>query len=236
MKNLALYYSSRYEVARTGKLQQFYTLYRIEERGIEGFYNSESCVFIKNLAHDIDSAIIEAKKIAVHSDIEIVESHKEEYQNFNAFNLQWKNGKGCFFAEANSDFWAIWRDNKEILKTIGFWVSKNKNDDFMVFCKLDESKKIENLPTLKTEYPKMKEGKQEIEAELMAVKSSFNDYGPTVRATFKLANGYQINGTLPKKISADSTGKRFIFTATIAPKGHGFGFYQRAHKIKRLTE
>ena len=231
------YYNNvHYEVGRTGKLQQYYTLYRFMDCGVTGFWHRNNYSYIKNLSHDLDKALAEAEKIAGDTtSVDYVESPKEEYDEFKAFDLTWKNGRNCYFSYPNNDFWAIWRDNKDSLKQMGFWVSKPKGtSEFMVFCRLDESKEITELPELKTEYPSIENGRQLLSGKLTNVKESISDYGVSLRATFELESGYKINGTLPKGLSVEDIGKTFSFNGTIEDQGKGFGFYKRPAKAVKV--
>lgn len=227
------YHNINYEVARTGKLQQYYTLYRYVSCGVVGMWARDKYRYVKNLSLDLKQALAEAEKIAGKvATVDYVEEPKKEYDEFTAFGLTWKNGKDCYFSYPDNDFWAIWRDNKETLKQMGFWVSK-KGEDFMVFCRLDESKDIESLPALKDDYPTIENGRQSLTGKLTSVKFSVSEWYPegTMRATFELESGYKINGTLPKAISGKDIGKIFTFNGTIEDQGRGFGFYKRPAKV-----
>lgn len=230
-----------YEVARTGKLQQYYTLYRHSCCTMPGVFSHESYCYIRNLSHDLDEAIKKAEKIAGKAKtVEYVESPKAEYDNFTAFGLKWKNGHNCYFSYPNNDFWAIWRDNKEMLKKVGFWVSKSRNGEFMAFCRLDASYEIigglSELPELKTDYPTIENGRQELTGKLVKVNESYSEEYETltIRATFELENGYKVNGTLPKRLSNDDIGETFRFNGTIEDQGKGFGFYKRPAKVAKI--
>jgi hypothetical protein len=55
-----------------------------------------------------------------------------------AFGLDWRAGKKCFYAAPDNTFWEKWKVDKDEIKEAGFWVSKSKQDDqFYVFHRME---------------------------------------------------------------------------------------------------
>lgn len=142
--------STSYEIARTGKLQQYYTLYK------ETSVSSESCNFssysyVKNLAIN-EKRAIESFDKDFNGNMRIVESPQREYANLEAFDLKWKRTEKGFVTDPNKDFWALWRAEKSILKEIGFRVFKSDSGFFILFFRFVDNdglikafEKLENL-------------------------------------------------------------------------------------------
>ena len=235
------YHEVNYSVCRTGKLEQYYTLYRSATSGLKGVWARSSCFYLGNLSHELDKAMVKAESKAGNcATIEYYETPRKEYDEFTAFDLKWKNGKNCYYAYPSQDFFTIWRDNKDLLKQMGFWVSKTKTGEFMVFCKLDETKDFASLPTLKDDYPTIENGRQLLTGKLISVKFTVNQWDDSgsgyYRATFELESGYKVNGTLPKAIDSEGNiNKMFSFNGTVEDQGKGFGFYKRPAKVNQVN-
>jgi hypothetical protein len=128
------YMIEHFEVARTGQKQQYYTLYRDFTACLSGYWYNHTYQYKKNLSTEKNTAIVEAKRISHGKEINFYESPKPEIKKFEAFELEWKQGKKAFYAVPTFSFWEKWKKNKEEIKKAGFWVSKNSKG-FMVFFK-----------------------------------------------------------------------------------------------------
>jgi hypothetical protein len=128
------------QVARTGELRQYYTLYE-DKLIINPVFTRAIYQYIKNSSFDKEKAMKEAKaRVAQYSnnkiDIEFVESPQMEIDHLDAFGFKWKRGKKAFYAYPTKEFWEIWKTDKDKIKQAGFWVSKDKrSDQFCVFFK-----------------------------------------------------------------------------------------------------
>jgi hypothetical protein len=129
-----MYTDTRYEIGRTGKLRQYYTLYQFI-RISAAHFAKQSRVFVKNLSFELDSAISEAEKIAGSFPLDVYDSEREIIEEFHAFDLDWKKGKNCYYARPSKEFWAEWKEKKCILKENGFYVTKSEKYGFTVFFK-----------------------------------------------------------------------------------------------------
>lgn len=128
------YMMTHFDVARTGQKRQYYTLYRDFTACLSGYWYNHKYQYKKNLSHDKESAMLEAKKLSGGQDVDFYESPKAEVIKFEAFNLTWKQGRKAMYAKPDFNFWAEWKKNKTEIKTAGFWVSKGI-DGFMLFFK-----------------------------------------------------------------------------------------------------
>lgn len=129
-----------YYVSRTGNKEQYYTFYREFTASLVGYWYHRFFSFIQNLSHDKEIAMKKAyeytQKNVIQSNIFFRELPKKEYIKFEAFNLDWKEGKKAFYAIPNQNFWKLWKEDKDKIKKQGFWISKNKrNNQFYVFFK-----------------------------------------------------------------------------------------------------
>jgi len=148
-------------VCRTGKTEQFYTLY-IERVIVNGCFTNNVCSFIQNLSLDLNDAkkkselikkerLLNFKHLEAYScNIEFSESKRKEYCTLKSFNLEWKKTAKGFITDPNSEFWDSWREKKDILKEAGFRVFKDERlKIFKVFfynCSNEEmAKKLELL-------------------------------------------------------------------------------------------
>jgi hypothetical protein len=123
-----------YDIARTGMLEQYYTLYRQTTSAVVGVMRKQSYCFVQNLSHDKSKAIKKAKSITKHHSFVIYETPKKEHETLEAFGLAWKKGKKAYYAKPSAAFWDLWKKEKETIKQAGFWVSKGEKG-FMVFFK-----------------------------------------------------------------------------------------------------
>lgn len=139
------YMTQRFEVARTGDKQQFYTLYRELFVCTVGYFARHTYQFIQNLSLDKDDAMKKATEIAnrynsPHTYIDLVTSPRPLFDRLDAFGLNWRAGRKAYYAEVDSDFWALWKKDKDEIKSKGFWINKSDRDGkFYIF------RKIENL-------------------------------------------------------------------------------------------
>lgn len=125
-----------YQICRTGKLNQFYTLY-ILQRIIGKGLCLNNCYFVKNLSLDIDKSVTEVKEMISKQnhtcEIDIIETDKTEYCDLQAYSMNWRKTPKGFCADPTNQFWDIWRQHKVKLKSIGFSVFKPENQGFIVF-------------------------------------------------------------------------------------------------------
>lgn len=123
-----------FEIARTGKLRQYYTLYQ-EISATGSSYHFSSYSYIKNLSIKEDLAIQSFNQSFPGESYTLVESPQREYANLTAFDLTWKKTPRGFVTDPDSNFWSIWRLEKSLLKEIGFRVFKQDSGQFVLFFK-----------------------------------------------------------------------------------------------------
>ena len=129
-----------FEICRTGKLKQFYTLYIYRVITSPGFYN-EVYRFEQNLAHEEEDAIKKAEELAEINRskgwkvlVNVREEPRREYCDLKAFGLEWKKTEKGFtsslseYGEDVQNFWKLWRTDKSLLKEVGFAVFKSEYD------------------------------------------------------------------------------------------------------------
>ena len=131
-------------VCRTGKKEQFYTLYHEgvikREFGTNGF-----CDFRQNLAHSLTDALEKATDTfnqLVESNfwdavsIQYHETPRMKYNKWNAFGAEFKTAKSgkVMWAHATPAFWDFWKAEKQTIKDAGFWVKK-MDSGWMIFCR-----------------------------------------------------------------------------------------------------
>lgn len=129
-----MYIDTRFEVGRTGKLKQHFTLYQYSKVASDHFRN-ETRIYFHNLGFDLKQAMIKAKKIAGSLPIDVYNSDREIINKFEAFGLHWNNGKNCYYADPNQEFWEAWKQYKSELKEEDFYVTKHPKYGFTVFFK-----------------------------------------------------------------------------------------------------
>lgn len=126
-----------YEIARTGKLEQYYTLY--EEFSVIGEGTSFSRrSFIQNLSLTEVDAMSKAKILGIKKGVtwyDLIDSPRKEYCQLSLFDLQWKKTEKGFIATPDADFWNVYKAHKTALKEIGLSVFKDNNSQFKVFFK-----------------------------------------------------------------------------------------------------
>ena len=134
----------------TGRHQEFYTKYVESILSMPDFCRwSYRC--IGNLSKQTEVARNYSEEQEALGKFDAVIFSESEPMKFTgthqlkAFGLDFtlsKNRK-IFFAEANSDFWECWKNNKQEVKDAGFWLQKttDENDNtrvvWMVFTKSD---------------------------------------------------------------------------------------------------
>jgi hypothetical protein len=125
-----------YFISRSGRYEQYYTLYRGCTARLVGYWANSSHSFVKNLSHQKEKALDEVAEIIGTKDVEVIfsETPQKEHKKFEAFKLKWKQGRKAFYATPDPAFWEEWKKNKIKIKSAGFWVSKSKTG-FMVFYK-----------------------------------------------------------------------------------------------------
>lgn len=136
-------------MARTGRKKQYYTLYH--EGSIRRFPHGGAYYFQYHctLAMDYDKALDKAKKIVKkfeekvfwdQVEFEIWEEPKRECIKTEFFGIEFntsKDGKTQYgYIPSGSDFWTLWKENKEEIKSQGFWIQKTL-EGWMIFYKLE---------------------------------------------------------------------------------------------------
>jgi hypothetical protein len=141
-------------VCRTGKKEQFYTLY-YELIGRTKFGSFGSCRYLQNLAHDLADAMDKAqshyesakKRWAHNENVEVrLEVHQEPrpiYVNFEAFGLEFKMAasRKVWWSKPNKAFWDLWKQEKQAIKEAGYWVKRMDDGGWCVFQKVPQEVK-----------------------------------------------------------------------------------------------
>lgn len=196
-------------VCRTGRLQQFYTLY-IERSVINGGFCLNSYRFVQNLSKEEGAAWDKAKKMfddrkevltsswgkgKYYLDIDMIDSPKREYCDLKAFGFEWKKTEKGFTTEPDRDFWTIWRKHKTSLKEAGFSVFKDYKGFFVLFFRnTTDEKMVEAFDLLESKVQnqvvtgkymgEIKERLRDIPAYVERVFTKDSFYGTTQVATF----------------------------------------------------
>ena len=136
-------------VCRTGKKEQFYTLYNegtiVKTTG--GITRRRYfCNYQQNLAFKKSDAMEKAEDFRMKwnngfwdsIEIQYWDSPRMIYEKFEAFGVEFKTAKSgkVMWGRANSEFWDLWKADKQSVKAAGFWVKK-LNYDWLVFCKTE---------------------------------------------------------------------------------------------------
>ena len=134
-------------VCRTGKKEQFYTLY---EEGIvvRPYMCNYFCNYIRNLAHSKIKAMAkveERKKELVDCgfwftvEIEYHDSPRQIYARMEAFGAEFTTSKSgtTMWANATPEFWENWKTDKQKIKDAGFWVKRTNTGQWLVFVRRD---------------------------------------------------------------------------------------------------
>lgn len=133
-------------VCRTGKKEQYYTLYQ-ESLVVRKYMYNHNCHYVKNLAHTKEKAMAKAEVekaqfIACNFwhtvEIQYHESPRMVYEKMTAFGTEFKTSrKGTtMWAYATPEFWENWKTSKQEIKDAGFWVKKF-DDGWRVFVRRD---------------------------------------------------------------------------------------------------
>lgn len=206
-----MHIQDNFMVCRTGKLEQFYTLY-IERTIAAKHFQQTVCYFVQNLSHDYNEAVAKthemmAERKAASSSTDYIQnidsynSKQKEYCDLKAYGYAWKKTAKGFCVKIDSmtqtqsqGFWDNWRSNKDLLKKAGFSVFKNDCGFILFFknCSSDEmGKKLELLKNdIKEkvtvgEYVGIKgERIKDIETSILKVKEIATQYGVTKIVTF----------------------------------------------------
>lgn len=194
-----------YSICRTGKLNQFYTLYILRIISTESFYN-EICYFVQNLSHNEADAISKVEKMMAgrlaksgtgySQTMDFCDSKKREYCDLQIFGLEWRKTAKGFIVEMDrltqdqrTSVWETWRRDKDILKDAGFSIFKGtqfENQWFFFFRNCTNEEMEVKLATLKLrKVEKVVTGdfigeignKVRINATLSDVKVNDNMYG-----------------------------------------------------------
>ncbi len=189
---------AEYEVCRTGKLSQFYTLFIHRQVTGDGF-SILSRSFIQNLAHDEQEAWEKAQEIynndkdrmtaawgdEYFSSIDIIDSPKREYCDLKAFGYEWKKTPKGFRTYPDNEFWTLWRQYKTPLKEAGFSVFKGDDLQFILFYRnTTEENMIKAFELLDK-----KKSEQVIEGEYVGeVKERLRGMRVTVESVYKGSN------------------------------------------------
>ena len=133
-------------VCRTGKKEQFYTLYvegvTVGRYGANYFQRYE-----QNLSYKKEVAMEKAenrKREYIDSgfwltvEVQYHESPRMVYNRMEAFGTTFTTSKSgtTMWARATPEFWELWKTNKQEIKDAGFWVKKF-DYDWRVFCKVE---------------------------------------------------------------------------------------------------
>lgn len=132
-------------ICRTGKKEQYYTLYH-EGIHVLPYMSNYFCDYNGNLSHSLDKAVEKAK---VRFDelvgcgywsivnMELHDSPRLKYKRTEAFGATFETAKSgkVMYAYATSEFWDNWKADKQKIKDAGFWVKKI-DGGWLVFCKI----------------------------------------------------------------------------------------------------
>ena len=138
-------------VCRTGKKEQFYTLY---QEGVcwGDFGVTYYCNFIQNLAHNKADAEAKADAYAEkrnftewchHVTIEVHDSPRPIYLRHEAFGVEMKMNKKrtVWYGNIGSEFWDEWKANKDGIKKAGYWVMKGDGGVWLLFKRIEEDER-----------------------------------------------------------------------------------------------
>lgn len=201
-----------YEVCRTGKLNQFYTLY-VFRTVVSGTFALETRRFMQNLS--IDERQAWKKGVAIYTErketfsdligdysasIDMIDSPRRLYCDLKAFGMDWRKTEKGFCTEPTQEFWQMWRQYKTILKEAGFSVFKGDTGSFILFFrnttdeKMQEAFKIlddkkANQVTTGNYVGELKQRLKNIKVIVKSVFCSSGYYGDSQCATFEDEEG-----------------------------------------------
>ena len=172
---------TEYHICRTGKLEQFYTLYTTTTVSYGDNFFNQVCSFQQNLSHNEDEAISKVKEMISSSRepdntfIDFCDSTKKEYCDLKAFGFKWKKTPKGFMANLNKyyipsyskdddiveaeehnnlvdNFWRTWREKKSIMKEAGFSVFKADDGFKLFFRNCPNEEMYERMSLLENKY------------------------------------------------------------------------------------
>lgn len=227
------------EVCRTGKLQQFYTLY-VYRTIVNGGFCLESRQYVQNVAMSDDKAdangyaFYEKRKEVMEGAwgvdsyncfYDFLESPKREYCDLTAFGYSWKKTPKGFCTNPDKNFWEIWKQHKTALKEAGFAVFKDTYGDFILFfrnCPEEEmlaafellEEKQNSLVVVGDHIGDIKERIRDIQVVVTKVYGCDGPWGYSQKCTFEDCNGNIIRTSYSgsKKIEVGSV---ISLTATV---------------------
>ena len=134
-------------VCRTGKKEQYYTLYE-EALVVNKIRTTHTVYYVQNLSHKLEVASEKAQNKAreyVDSkfwhtvEIEYHDSPRMVYNKMEAFGAEFTTSKSgtTMWARATPEFWEQWKTNKQEIKDAGFWVKKTDSYQWLIFCKVE---------------------------------------------------------------------------------------------------
>ena len=202
MGNIAI--TNYFEVCRTGKLSQYYTLY--VERLVSGDnFSTSSYYFMQNLSKEEGKAVAKADSImnklrrsGVKCYMDVVESPKREYCDLKAFDLPWKKTRKGFTTHPTKLVWEMWRQHKSDLKDAGFSIFKGDLGWIFFFKNTTDEKMAEAFDILQDkfsskvvtgEYYGEKGERITVMTNIKSIRKFDGYYGPVQAILFETAEG-----------------------------------------------
>lgn len=133
-------------VCRTGKKEQYYTLY-IEGITIGKYGRNYFQHYEQNLSYKKEVAMEKAenrKREFINSgfwqtvEIQYHESPRMVYNKMEAFGATFKTSKSgtTMWAKATPEFWELWNTKEQEIRDAGFWIKKY-DYDWLIFCRVE---------------------------------------------------------------------------------------------------
>ena len=231
-----------YQVCRTGKLNQYYTLYVWQIIKGENFYH-ESYYFRQNLSIELDKAIETAQKlmpIDANCELEVMGSPKKEYCNLQAYGMEWRKTPKGFCANPTPQFWDVWRQNKANLKSIGFSVFKPEDQGFIVFFRnttneemIESFSELEQMKVTITgnHLGSIKERLRSLQVSIIYANRCEGDYGDYSVYTFETSEGHKLKTYYSGK-NRYEVGQQLVLSATV--KDHVISGGEKTTIITRM--
>ncbi len=205
-------YSIRFEIARSGKLCAYYTLYA-EKTITSEHFNLHTRFFIQNLSMEEDAAWkkgvaiknkYESANEELKTSIDIFDSPKREYCDLRAFGIPWTKTQHGFCGCPDSAFWDIWKKHKSILKDAGFSVFRGHNGEFVAFFRnTSQDEMIEALQSM--------DGKIAVAKETGDYAGQVGDRLRDIKITIhKLFENRSFYGTTQILYFSDKTGRAYM--------------------------
>ena len=134
-------------VCRTGKKEQFYTLY-VEGVRWGKYGASYWCNFVQNLSHSKTDAEQKARDYAKknhyhtichHLHLEVWDSPRPIYEKHEAFGIEMRMNKKrtIWYGHITPKFWDEWKKDKQAIKDAGYWVKKD-GPTWLLFKRIDQ--------------------------------------------------------------------------------------------------